>query len=137
LEREPTPHELAGALGIEDDELAAYQAHAQPRQLVSFDEITDRGLGEENLPLTERLPDPEAVRPDARLRLTEDRRSITRCINRLPKTQATVIVLHYLQGVPLRDVARLLAVTPARVSQLHRHALARLKLAWQAAICAG
>jgi RNA polymerase sigma factor (sigma-70 family) len=42
-----------------------------------------------------------------------------------------VIVLHYLQSVPLREVAEILAVTPSRVSQLHHQALARLKLAWQ------
>jgi RNA polymerase sigma factor (sigma-70 family) len=38
-----------------------------------------------------------------------------------------VIVLHYLQNVPLREVARILVVTPSRVSQLHHQALARLK----------
>jgi DNA-directed RNA polymerase specialized sigma subunit len=42
--------------------------------------------------------------------------------------------LHYLQGVPLRQVARLLAVTPARVSQLHHQGLARLRSAWEAAL---
>jgi RNA polymerase sigma factor for flagellar operon FliA len=54
-----------------------------------------------------------------------------RALSSLPKTQSTVIVLHYLQGVPLREVAKMLAVTPSRVSQLHHQALARLKAAWQ------
>jgi DNA-directed RNA polymerase specialized sigma subunit len=43
----------------------------------------------------------------------------------------TVIVLHYLQNVPLRQVARMLGVTPARISQLHHQGLGRLKQAWQ------
>jgi RNA polymerase sigma factor for flagellar operon FliA len=134
LEREPTRQELAEALGIDEQDLAAFQADAQPRQLVSFDEITENGRGEENLALAERLADPDAVRPEGRLRSAEDRRAMAACIGRLPKTQGTVIVLHYLQGVPLREVARLLAVTPSRVSQLHHQALARLRQAWQAAI---
>jgi RNA polymerase sigma factor for flagellar operon FliA len=134
LEREPTPHELATALGVEDGDLAAIQASAQPRQVVSFDEVTENSHGEENLPLAERLADPAALLPDARVRKIEDHRTLAQCVSRLPKTQATVIVLHYLQNVPLREVARLLAVTPSRVSQLHRRGLDRLRLVWSTAI---
>lgn len=136
LEREPTRRELAEALGIDENDLDAFRAHSQPRQFVSFDEVNENGRGEENLPLTERLADPGTVSPDARMRSAEDRRTMAQCIGRLPKTQATVIVLHYLEGVPLCDVARLLAVTPARVSQLHHQALARLRQAWRSAITA-
>ena len=128
---------MAEALGVDDEDLAAFQANSRPRRVVSFDEIGDNGRGEESLPLTERLADPDAARPDGRVRWDEDRRALIKCIARLPKSQATIIVLHYLQAVPLRDVARLLEVTPARVSQLHRQALARLKFSWQAATCAG
>ncbi len=133
LEREPTLHELASALGVDDEELAAFQAHAQPRTMVSFDETTENDRGEENLALKERLADPETESPDARMLSLEDKRSMSKCIGRLPKSQATVIVMHYLQGIPLREVARLLTVTPSRVSQLHRQALTRLRQAWQSA----
>jgi RNA polymerase sigma factor for flagellar operon FliA len=130
LEREPTRMELAAALGVEEIDLAAYQTQAQPRQLVSLDEMAENGHGEESLSLTERLADPSAARPDAAVLCAENRRTMLQCLGRLPKTQATVIVLHYLQNVPLRDVAEILAVTPSRVSQLHHQALARLKQAW-------
>ena len=131
LDREPTKLELAAALGIEETDLAAYQTQAQARQVVSFDEMSENEHGEENLPLTERLADPAAIRPDEGMLSAEDRRTILRSLSGLPKTQATVIVLHYLQNVPLREVARVLDVTPSRVSQLHHQALARLKQAWQ------
>src|ERR1700683_697924 len=130
LEREPTRPELAAALGVEETDLAAYQTQAQPRQLVSFDEMTENGHGEESLSLTERLADPAAARPDAAVLSAEDRQTVLRCLSRLPKTQATVIVLYYLQSVPLHEVAKILGVTPSRVSQLHHQALGRLKLAW-------
>ena len=131
LEREPTRLELATALGLDEPELAAYQTQAQPLQLVSLDEMTDNGHGDESLSLTERLADPAAAPPDAAVLSAEDRRTMLQCLGCLPKTQATVIVLHYLQSVPLRDVAAILAVTPSRVSQLHHQALGRLKQAWQ------
>jgi len=134
LEREPTAGELADALGVDQEDLAAIQAHAQPRQMVSLDEVTENCHGEENLALTERLADPAAPRPDARVRTLEDRRTLAQCISRLPKTQATVIVLHYLQNVPLREVAQLLDVTPSRVSQLHRRGLDRLRQVWASAV---
>jgi len=130
LEREPTRPELAAALGLEETDLAAYQTQAQPRQVVSFDEMTENGHGDENLSLMERLPDPSAARPDAAVLSAEDHRTMLQCLGCLPKTQSTVIVLHYLQNVPLREVAEILAVTPSRVSQLHHQALARLKQAW-------
>jgi RNA polymerase sigma factor for flagellar operon FliA len=130
LEREPTRPELAAALGLEETDLAAYQIQAQPRQVVSFDEMTENGHGDENLSLMERLADPSAARPDAAVLSAEDHRTILQCLGCLPKTQSTVIVLYYLQNVPLRDVAEILAVTPSRVSQLHHQALARLKQAW-------
>jgi RNA polymerase sigma factor for flagellar operon FliA len=129
LDREPTREELATALGLQETDLAAYQTQALPRQIVSLDEMSENLQGEENLSLTERLSDPAADRPDARLLSREDRRAVLRCLACLPKTQATVIVLHYLQNVPLRQVARILAVTPSRVSQLHYQALGRLKQA--------
>jgi RNA polymerase sigma factor for flagellar operon FliA len=131
LEREPTPRELAAALGVEQADLAAYQTQCFPRQLVSLNDVSENPQGDESLPLTERLADPAAARPDAAVLFAEDRIAALEGLRLLPKAQATVIVLHYLQNVPLRQVAKLLAVTPARVSQLHHQALARLQQAWQ------
>jgi RNA polymerase sigma factor FliA len=130
LERDPTRPELAEALGLDEAELDAFQLHAQPRQLISLDEMTENSHGDESIPLAERLADPAAARPDAAVVSQEDRRMVLTCLASLPKSQATVIVLHYLQNVPLRQVARMLAVTPSRVSQLHHQALGRLKQAW-------
>ena len=130
LEREPTGGELAAALGVEENQLAAYQTLAQPRLVVSLDEICENSQGEDSIPLTERLPDPGATPPDVGMVSTEERRLMLRCVNRLPENQFTVIVLHYLQEVPLHKVAKLMTVTPSRVSQLHHQALGRLKQNW-------
>lgn len=131
LEREPTGAELAEALGIEVADLSLLQVMAQPRQLVSFDEVSENSYGDENLALAERLPDSNTARPDESYISAEDRKMLVKCLECLPKTQATVIVLHYLQNVPLREVAGLLEVTPSRVSQLHHQALGRLKQVWR------
>lgn len=129
LDREPTTKELAAALEMEMEELSAFQAMAQPRHLVSFDETNDHG--EEGLPLSERLADPAMKSPDAPILDAEQRRQVHQCLRKLPKTQATVITLHYLKGVPLREIAAMLDVTPSRVSQLHHQALGRMRLSIQ------
>jgi RNA polymerase sigma factor for flagellar operon FliA len=131
LERDPTGVELAAALGIRASELASLQYRSQPRQLVSLEETGENGHGEESLPLSERLADPHTPRPDASIHSHEDRQTLLRCLAALPKSQGTVVVLHYLQNVPLREVADLLKVTPSRVSQLHHQALAKLKQSWK------
>jgi RNA polymerase sigma factor for flagellar operon FliA len=131
LEREPTPKELADALQMEMAELQAFQTMAQPRQVVSLDETAENSRGEDGLTLAERLPDLSIVTPDVAAVTAEGRRELRRSLKKLPKTQAIVIVLHYLQGVQLRDIARMLDVTPSRVSQLHHQALGRLKMSLQ------
>ncbi len=99
--------------------------------MVSLHDSTETTAGEESLALTERLPDPLAPQPDAVVLSAEDRATMRHCLRTLPANETQVIVLHYLQEIPLREVARKLAVTPSRVSQLHHQALGRLKQAWQ------
>jgi RNA polymerase sigma factor for flagellar operon FliA len=131
LEREPTCAEVARALGIEVGELVAMQVLSQPRTIVSFDDVGENGRGEESIPLLERLADPQVPSPDAAVHDAENRRTLLKCLGALPKSQGIVIILHYLQSVPLRDVAALMKVTPSRVSQLHHQALDRLRQSWK------
>jgi RNA polymerase sigma factor for flagellar operon FliA len=112
---------------MESDELAAFQSLAQPHQMISLDHVPENPHGDEGLPLAERLADPSAQRPDTRMLNVEAKHLLTRCLRKLPKTQVTVITLHYLKGVPLCEIAAMLSVTPSRVSQLHHQALARLR----------
>ncbi len=131
LDREPTGEELAEALGMEVADLASYRAQVQPLQMVSFDEAAGNGPGEDGFSLAERLPDATAVAPDAAMLLAENQGVIRKCVNSLPEPLSTVIVLHYLQSTPLRDVAARLKISPSRVSQLHHQALPRIRQLWE------
>jgi RNA polymerase sigma factor for flagellar operon FliA len=129
LKRDPTQTEVAEAMGLEGDPLTAYEMQAQPRHMVSLDEIME-AKGEESFALTERLADTQTLRPDEAMISTERRLMLIEALSVLPKSQLTVIVLYYLQNIPLCEVARLLNVSPSRVSQLHRQALTGLREAW-------
>jgi len=131
LDRLPTCGELARALGVESSEIESYQAQIQNRQMLSFDEITGKQSGEGGVTLAERLPDPHVLPPDVTLLIAENRQLIHQCLRLLPKTEATILDLHYFQGFPLRDLAAVLAVSPSRISQLHHQALGRLRQTWR------
>jgi RNA polymerase sigma factor for flagellar operon FliA len=130
LDRDPTHEEVADAMGIDVNALLIQQNESQPRQVVSFDEMSDHGNGEENLSLGERLPDPSVAGPDTEVISQEERRRMLRCLAGLSKSQLTVIVLHYLNDISFRDIARTLSVTPSRVSQIHQSGLGRLRVLW-------
>lgn len=53
--------------------------------------------------------------------------SVLREIDQLPSAEKTVLQQHYLHSVPFVEIARLLAVSKGRVSQLHHAALQRLR----------
>lgn len=73
-----------------------------------------------------RMPSPEVsyFRKTEILRLREALRDM---VDQLPVQQKKVIACHYLQEMPFEHIARLLRVTRARVAQLHRQGLSRLR----------
>lgn len=50
-------------------------------------------------------------------------------VQRLPERLRALVIAHYFDHVPFRDIAEDMAVTKGRVSQLHREALTRLRQA--------
>lgn len=59
--------------------------------------------------------------------MRELRQRILELVQGLPAQEKKVIYYHYLQEEPFDEIAILLGVSRSRVSQLHRHALGRLK----------
>jgi RNA polymerase sigma factor for flagellar operon FliA len=81
---------------------------------------------------TAATPYDEAVREQLRSR-------IERQLVRLPEKERLVLQLHYLHHMAFANIAQMLSLTKGRISQLHRQALARLKLqmaaeAWHLAL---
>jgi len=61
----------------------------------------------------------------------ETRHRLHALVNRLPPREARIIRHHYLQQVPFDEIARQMELTPGRVSQLHKRALALLRASMQ------
>jgi RNA polymerase sigma factor for flagellar operon FliA len=127
LQRSATDAELASALGIDEFDLARVQQLAQPTRYLSLDDDQATDGADESLPLKETLADHRAVAPSAAVDTAEIRRALFEGIAHLPPAEASIIVLFYLRGTPFRHIARMMKLTPARISQIHRRGLASLR----------
>lgn len=72
----------------------------------------------------DRLP-PPAVPPK------QESVHLALAVMRLPSKERDAVLLHYYQGMPIREAAQALHVTPSAVSRRLKRACARLHLIWE------
>jgi len=119
LGRNPTPAELAQALGMAVDEID--RTRAGNVQLASIEEC----YSESDLAFAA----PEEDAESALLQL-EDREQLIEAIAALPERHQMVIQLYFVEELNLAEIASVLAVSVPRVHQLKAAALDKLKLAF-------
>jgi RNA polymerase sigma factor FliA len=73
------------------------------------------------------LSDPMERSPEDELDLGRQRAALGSAVTRLPEREASIVTLHYFEGVELQDIAARLGVSGARVSQVHHRALAMMR----------
>jgi len=123
LDREPTPAEIARAIGCTEDDLAAdLQVLAASRTLSLDDTRQDEGDG----PRLE-VPDADAIDPADEASVRESLERVTAAIDDLPETDRCVMVRHFREQRFLREIAIDLGLTDSRISQILTRALARLR----------
>lgn len=120
LGREPGEAEILQQLGLSPKEWAAYQQAEVAEELASFDELV-ASLSE--------LPSP-ARTPEAQLMLT---RSIAQALTSLNEREQQVIQLYYEFDASLKEIAAVLGLTEARISQINKAALGKMRVFLQQA----
>jgi RNA polymerase sigma factor FliA len=119
LGRNPTPAELAGALGVAVDELGAVEDDVRRAVVLSLqgfatgtaeDMISDRTAGPEDLLLRR-----------------EQIGYLHNAIGALPDRLKVVVTRYFLEECPMAEIAAELGVTESRVSQLRSEALTLLR----------
>lgn len=118
LGREPLPHELAGALGIEEGELAALRGTSQP---LHFEPI-DEAYSDQNMAFADDRPDSHALLADEELR-----GAVVEAVTALPERLRLVVQLYFVEELNLAEIAQVLQVSIPRVHQLKAQALAKLR----------
>ncbi len=115
LGREPTVSELAGAAGLEIEDVAAAETAAL--SVASLQEET----GEGGLSLETALGD-EGIEDELVERLT-----LRQAIDALPERERTVIFLRYYKNLTQDRVSRVLGVSQVQVSRIERRAVEHLR----------
>jgi len=123
--RVPTMEELASAIGTTKEELG----NLRDRVFRSVVLALDYRLGDddEDLSLVDVLCDRTAVEPSEELEGREMRSYLRDAVHLLPERHRLVIVGYFLEGRTSEELARFLAVTESRISQLRSEALEMLR----------
>jgi len=114
LGHEPTDTEIMQALGLSADEYQDHLLAEQAELFASFDEMLN-DVGE--MPTSQPTPETALVR----------RRSIEQALLALDEREQRVIQLYYEFDLSLREIAAVLDLTEARVCQINKGALRKMK----------
>ena len=121
-----TSEVLAGALGISVTELHRLAGRASLLSLYSLDDTVSLADGElvrwGDLIQDSSSPDPLDI-----IEREEGRRLLAKAIEELPEKDRLVLSLYYHEGLTLKEIGRVLAVSESPVCQLHTRALNRLR----------
>jgi RNA polymerase sigma factor for flagellar operon FliA len=120
LGREPSAQEAAEALGITQEAFHQHQLDNCAEELLSFDEILQEA--------TERAH--AAPGPEEQLLV---RRSLEQALASLSEREQRVIQMIYEFELSYKEIAAVLGLSDARVCQLNKSALAKMKAALHAA----
>lgn len=121
LHRCPTEAEIAGHLGIGEQEVNTALQKSQMFNTVNFEALLFEKEQEEDFCAAEQH-DPYHI-----VEHQELNRALHAAINGLPEKEKMVIVLHYYEGLTMKSIARVLGVSESRISQIHSKTLLKMK----------
>jgi RNA polymerase sigma factor for flagellar operon FliA len=127
LGRAPTDEEIAGKVGITQEELEESLFEISRTSIAALDELWTVSGGGDQVSLIDTIEDTSGPSPVAALDETELREAMADAIARLPEREKLVVTLYYYEELTLREIGEVLGVTESRVSQLHTKAVLRLK----------
>jgi RNA polymerase sigma factor for flagellar operon FliA len=122
LEREPTDEELIKALGYKPDDFYSDLQKISASHLLSLDDLFKEGRSYEEVfsSSVEESPEENSIKQDLR-------EKILKAIEDLDQREKLVLQLIFYEEIPAKEVAKLLKVSTARVSQIKENALSKLR----------
>jgi RNA polymerase, sigma 28 subunit, SigD/FliA/WhiG len=121
LGREPTDDELISALGEKPETFYSDLQKISASYILSLDDIFREGRSYEEV-LSAKLGSPEENVMEADLK-----EKIISAIKRLEQREQLVLQLLFYEEIPAKEVAKLLGVSTARISQIKESAINKLK----------
>lgn len=124
LGRTPKDEEVAEEMELSMDDYRELLMTVQQRSVLSLDQNKYDDSGEQ---LSAHLEDQEVEQPDARLDRESMKEKLKAHIKRLKERDRLVLALYYFEDLTLSEIALLLGLTEARISQIVGKLLLQLK----------
>jgi len=125
FQRVVSGEEVRCHLGLSPGEYETWLQEASPVTFVNIDAVA--GEGEGGLLPHETIPDENQVPAAERMERAELWRLIADRIEQLPETQRKVLALYHFEGLRLAEIAEVLGLTEARISQINTQAILSLR----------
>lgn len=120
LGREPREEEVADAVGLALDDYQSLVAQVDGAHLIHLEDLASDG--HEPWSSSDSSGDPLA-----QLMESESAKALASFIDSLPEREQLVLSLHHEEEMTFKEIGLVLDISEARVSQLHSHALTRIK----------
>ena len=122
--RAPTEDEIASQLGISTDEYHEWLVDTEGLQMA---DLENAGSGEDGFSLLKFAASDDSQQPSRLLERAELERVVAEAIDKMPKTERTVLSLYYFEEMNLREIAQIMDLHLSRISQLKTQAILRLR----------
>jgi RNA polymerase sigma factor for flagellar operon FliA len=127
LGRTATDQEIAGSLGMNEDEYLKTMMKISGTSIISIHEVWYSGDENDKVSIGDSIESPPSLNPEVMAERDEVKRVIVEAINELPEKEKKILVLYYFEDLTLKEIGQVLDVTESRVSQLHTKAILRLR----------
>jgi RNA polymerase sigma factor FliA len=126
--RPATDEEVAEEMGVDMASFYNLLNEARGVSLISDDELNQSvSRDPHDLRPFKALSELSAENPADTLDLAEIREIIAEALERLPKSERTVVSLYYYEELTMKEVGEVMGYTESRISQLHTKAMLRLR----------
>ena len=114
LHRAPTDEEIAGKLGMTEEELGSSLTEISRSSIAALDELWTVSAGGDQIALIDTIEDTQGPEPQSALAQTEMKEALGEAIARLPEREKLVVTLYYYEELTLREIGEVLGVTESR-----------------------
>lgn len=125
LQRNPTEHEVAEKMGVDQDRWRQMMVDLRNVGLIS---ASTRGTEGDDLPAPEFPGNPD-TQPDRMCARRQLRTMLSDAMNTLPERYQKVVVLYYTNEMTMKEIGTVLGINESRVSQIHKSALEKMATA--------
>lgn len=124
LGREPLEEEIAAELNISSPEYQQWLSEVQSVELEHLEQVPGDGNRGDLLNF---IPDDVEDRPSYIVERSTLERILAQAIDRMAKTERTVLTLYYYEELNLREIAEVMGLHLSRIHQLRVQAVLRLR----------